>query len=208
MASSRTATVLAVGMAGTLAALAIENPNREQTFFENGGFDGPSDFGNQYGSGITLGALSGVLLGAGYLAHDAALKETGGQMIRSLVYTTAAVTGLKMAFRRTRPNGGAYSFPSGHTAAAFAVAPILASRLGPAAGISAYTLAGATAMGRMEDRKHYLSDVVFGGALGFAIGYAVSHHRVEDDGTSAEPQRTSPLELGAGPDGAAISYRF
>jgi membrane-associated phospholipid phosphatase len=95
-------------------------------------------------------------------------------MTRSLVYTSVLVTGLKVAFHRTRPNGGRYSFPSGHAAVAFAIAPVLARRFGLAAELSSYALAAGTAMGRMEDRKHYLSDVVFGAAVGTAIGIAVA----------------------------------
>src|SRR5262247_2603827 len=77
LATPRTVTVLAVGAALAATSLPVENPNRQAAFFENGSLDGPSDFGNQYGSGVTLGALSGVLYGAGALAHDRGLKETG-----------------------------------------------------------------------------------------------------------------------------------
>lgn len=198
VARPRTLSILAVGAVATAASLSFENPGRQAAFFESGGFDGPSDVGNQYGSGVTLAALSGVFLGAGHIANDEGLKRTGSQMIRSLAYTGVAVTALKAAFGRTRPNGGRYSFPSGHTAAAFAVAPALASRLGPSYGIPAYLLAASTGMGRMEDRKHYLSDVFFGAAVGLAVGMAVSGH-------DALPAR---LDLEATPGGAAVSYHF
>jgi len=75
---------------------------------------------------------------------------------------------------------------------------VLANRLGPAVGIPAYILAASTGMGRMEDRKHYLSDVVFGAALGLSTGIAVSGH-------DALPSR---LDLEATPGGAALSYHF
>ncbi|HEU4725438.1 MAG TPA: phosphatase PAP2 family protein [Candidatus Eisenbacteria bacterium] len=198
VAQPRTLTVLAVGAVAAGASLIVENPKRQAALFESGGFDGPSDIGNEYGSGVTLAALSGVFLGTGYLANDRGLKQTGSEMFRSLAYSTLAVTALKVAIHRKRPNGGAYSFPSGHTTTAFAMAPVLASRLGPSAGIPAFILAGATGIGRMEDHKHYLSDVVFGAALGLSIGMAVTHH----DGLPAN------LEVEASPRGAGLTYHF
>jgi len=197
-ARPRTLTILATGAVAAAASLSIENSGKEADFLEHHGLDNPSDFGNEYGSGVTLAALTGVLWGAGQLAHDASLKRTGSEMFRSLAYTTAAVTTLKVAFHRKRPDGGAYSFPSGHTAAAFAVAPVLQRQFGSAAGIPAYVLAGMTGMGRMEDRKHYLSDVVFGAALGLSIGVAVSGHDLL-------PPR---LSLQASPGGAGLTYNF
>lgn len=198
VAGPRTLTILAVGAVAAGASLLIENPGRQAALFEMGTFDGTSDVGNSYGSGVTLAALSGVFLGAGHLAHDEGMKRAGSQMARSLAYSAIAVRALKVAFHRTRPNGGAHSFPSGHTATAFAMAPVLASQFGPSVGIPAYLLAGATGMGRMEERKHYLSDVVFGAALGLAIGIAVTGH----DGL---PSR---LELAPTPGGAAVSFHF
>lgn len=198
IARPRTLTVLAIGAAVAGASFAVENPNRQAALFDVGGLDGTSDLGNQYGSGVTLAAFSGVMLGAGHLANDQGLKQTGSEMFRSLAYSALAVSAIKLAVGRKRPNGGAYSFPSGHTATAFAMAPVLASRFGPSAGIPAFLLAGATAMGRMEDHKHYLSDVVFGAALGLSIGLAVTHH----DGLPAN------LELEASPRGAGLTYHF
>ena len=194
----RTLTILAVGAVAAGASLTFEDAGRQAALFEGVGFDGPSDLGNEYGSGVTLAALSGLFLGAGHLAHDEELKRTGSEMFRSLAYSTVAVQALKLAFHRKRPSGGAYSFPSGHTATAFAVAPVLASRLGPRVGIPAFLLAGATGIGRMEDRKHYLSDVVFGAALGLSIGLAVSRHDV----------LPANLQLEAAPGGASLSYHF
>ena len=74
----------------------------------------------------------------------------------------------------TRPNGGPYSFPSGHTAVAFSAAPILAQRYGWKTGLAAYALATATGLARMEDRKHHLADVLAGAAIGIGVGREVS----------------------------------
>jgi len=197
-AQPRTLKILGVGAAVAAASLSFENAAQEHALFENPGLDGTSDVGNEYASGVTMVALSGVFLGTGHFTDDATLTRTGGEMARGIVYTTVAVSTLKLAFHRTRPNGGPYSFPSGHTTLAFAMAPILSKNFGWRAGVPAYALAGATGMGRMEDNKHYLSDVIFGAALGLSIGLAVSGH-------DALPAR---VELQAAPGGAAVSYHF
>jgi len=115
-----------------------------------------------------------ALAAAGFAVGDANMKGAAGEMTRALVYTGITVTALKMGVQRTRPNGGAWSFPSGHTAAAFSVAPILAHHFGRLAAIPAHVFALGTGLGRMEDRKHYLSDVIAANANAagpeFAIG--------------------------------------
>jgi hypothetical protein len=42
------------------------------------------------------------------------------------------------------------------------------------AGVAAYALACFTGMGRMEDRRHYLRDVLVGAAIGITCGRQVS----------------------------------
>ena len=49
------------------------------------------------------------------------MRIVGVQLSRSLFYTYAMVGGLKLIVPRDRPNGESHSFPSGHTAGAFAV---------------------------------------------------------------------------------------
>ena len=59
------------------------------------------------------------------------------------------------------------SFPSGHTAAAFAVATTLGDAAGSTwARAGLYGLATGTAWARLAEEKHWLSDVVAGAALG------------------------------------------
>jgi membrane-associated phospholipid phosphatase len=87
--------------------------------------------------------------------------------------SSAVVWAIKPTVNATRPDGGRYSFPSGHTAAAFSVAPVIARHLGCKAGLAAYTVASLTGLARMEDRRHYLSDVLFGAAIGIAAGREV-----------------------------------
>jgi len=196
--SARSLEIVAAGAALTLAARPLDDPDAAVRLLGRGAVDGFSDTGNVYGGSLVLVLGAGGALGAGRLAHDPSLNRAGSEMARSLLYTGAVVTTLKVAFHRKRPNGGPYSFPSGHTAAAFAVAPVLARRFGWAGALPAYALATGTAMGRMEDRKHYLTDVIFGAAVGTTIGIAVARDHL----------RPTPWSFVVRPDGVGLAARF
>ena len=77
---------------------------------------------------------------------------------------------LKHATHRLRPNGtDYYSFPSGHTGAAFLGAEFLAqeySEKSPIYTIIGYTAAVTTGIFRMYNRDHWFSDVVAGAGFG------------------------------------------
>lgn len=102
--------------------------------------------------------------------EDALLREAG---LRAVGFAT---DGLKDFTRRERPDGlDRRSFPSGHTSAAFAGARLSnrnldAIDMNPAARVAVQTvhLAAASAVGwaRIEGRRHHLSDVLAGAALG------------------------------------------
>ncbi len=63
------------------------------------------------------------------------------------------------------------SFPSGHTANAFASATTLHRRYGWQIGAPAYALATLTGIARERARKHHWYDVVAGAAIGGASGW-------------------------------------
>lgn len=104
-------------------------------------------------------------------------KLKGGAVELGAIAATNGLTeGLKRMSNRERPDGSDYcSFPSGHTANAFALAT-LANRnldsidsLGSARvplQIGNAVLASGVGWARVEARKHYPSDVLFGAALG------------------------------------------
>jgi membrane-associated phospholipid phosphatase len=83
--------------------------------------------------------------------------------------TLAATTALKSLIHEQRPDGsGNDSFPSGHTAIAFAAARFIDKRYAPEASPYLYAAAGLTALARVKADKHYTKDVVVGAALGYA----------------------------------------
>ena len=77
-----------------------------------------------------------------------------------------------------------YSFPSGHTSAAFAVAWILHLRFGKKVGIPALILAALISFSRLYVGVHYPSDVLGGIFVGTLIAFVVNHcaKRLEERG--------------------------
>jgi hypothetical protein len=161
--------------------------------------------------GNTFGDWRSIVpaLTAGYVAGDIAgsnaVKRTAVQAGAAAALATALAGGLKYAVGRTRPNAastsldfrpfsGASSFPSGHTAVAFALATAVADQTRD--GWSDYVLYGAatlTALARVNDNKHWASDVLVGGLVGHLSARWVT-------------RRMGPLQVT--PAGLSVYLRF
>ena len=175
MASPRSLGIVALGSAATAVAWAMEDPETQAQSLAGLGAIG--DFGNAAGSPLVLLGGAATLVLAGRAADAPNVTAAGIDMARALAYSGATVAVLKVAVDRTRPDGDRYSFPSAHAAAAFSVAPVVGRHFGRVAGTAAYVLAGTAVIGRMRDRRHYLSDVLFGATLGLAAGDAMAGQR-------------------------------
>lgn len=97
--------------------------------------------------------------------------------------TTAFVTPIKYQTKRLRPDDSSNnSFPSGHTATAFAAAEMLNQEFKDISvwyGYGGYAVAIATGTLRMYNNKHWLSDVIAGagfGILSTKLTYLVYPH--------------------------------
>jgi hypothetical protein len=88
----------------------------------------------------------------------------------STIFSTVAVTVSKHTVSRDRPDWSSHnSFPSGHTATAFAAAEFLRQEykdVSPWYGVAGYAAAAATGGLRMLNNKHWLSDVIAGAGVG------------------------------------------
>jgi membrane-associated phospholipid phosphatase len=133
------------------------------------------DFGNYYGNLGWLAGGAGALWTAGHVTGDTNMTGAARDAVVGLAVDGALVVAIKRSVDRRRPNGGRWSFPSGHTSSAFTIAPILQSRFGWKVGVPAYALAFATGFGRIEDGWHHPSDVVAGATLGLLIGQTIAH---------------------------------
>jgi hypothetical protein len=150
-------------------------------------------FGNPLKMGVL--ALGGYYL-SGYLNNESINGASSAALQAMLTAGVAAMT-LKLLFHRERPeeqvildpfqfNGPSLesdnlSFPSGHSATAFALAASLSSYYQHDLRISIplYLLAGLSAYQRVRDFKHWPSDVVAGALLGAWIGNKVGQWQRE-----------------------------
>jgi len=130
--------------------------------------------------GVQLGAAAGLyVIGRYIVPPDANGKHTnkwshlGFDLLRAGIVSQAFTQGIKYSVRRERPNGKANSFPSGHATTTFATAAVLERHLGYRAAWPTIAIASYVAASRLHDNVHYLSDVVFGAALGTACGWTV-----------------------------------
>lgn len=93
------------------------------------------------------------------------------QLLASGAVTVAATYGLKVAVDDTRPNGDRRSFPSGHTAWAFAGAAFIHHRYGWEWGVPAEIAAAAVAVSRVDGNFHRWRDVVASAVIAHASAY-------------------------------------
>jgi len=133
-----------------------------------------------YKPGVWIGAAT-VQMGAAFAAYSLGrstghpkLAAVGADLISAQIVSQTVTQAIKFSVGRTRPDGTAYSFPSGHSATTFATAAVLQRHFGWKAGIPAYALATYVAASRIETQRHFLSDVAFGAAIGMVSGRTVT----------------------------------
>ena len=112
--------------------------------------------------------------GLGRMFKNDCMAAVGGELVQAQFVAQALTYGIKGSVRRSRPEGGGFSFPSGHTTAAFASATVLQRHFGWKVGLPAYGAATYVAAQRVQGKRHYLSDVAFGAALGVVAGRTVT----------------------------------
>jgi membrane-associated phospholipid phosphatase len=154
---------------------------------------------------ITTGEVVAVplsLMVAGYARHDVYQISTALLAVEAYADSAVVDLGMKAVTRRKRPSdvppGGSYndtffsggkspfkgsSFPSGHAAAVFSVATVVASRYQHHKWVPWLTYGFATAitLSRISTRAHFPSDAFLGAALGYTIArYQVLRPRPGD----------------------------
>jgi membrane-associated phospholipid phosphatase len=140
--------------------------------------EGPADLTNVYGSTSFNLPVSLGLWGVGKATGRDGLERVGSGLLRTLAFTQLVVAPIKLTVRRERPDGSnRLSFPSGHTANSFAVARFLHRSYGSRVGIPLYAVGVFVAAGRLEEDRHFLSDVVMGAVLGTIIGNSITLER-------------------------------
>jgi hypothetical protein len=108
------------------------------------------------------------------------VAHLGMDLVQAQILTELLVEPIKFATRRERPDGSnRQSFPSGHAAITFATATVIERHLGWRKSLLGYAIASYVAASRLHDNRHYLSDVIFGAAVGSIAGRTVVHHAAD-----------------------------
>jgi membrane-associated phospholipid phosphatase len=198
----KTAQIIAAGAvaAGTIALIAWGDKPIQQFFYrnENVFIDQTSYyFFSPLGSGLVGIPTLGVIYACGVIWKNKKAKETGLKGLEAYVITFVLTTTIKQITHRHRPYqdappnphewdgpfswGGPYgtfgynSFPSGHSSSVFALATLIGLEYWDTKWVPmvSFGMAGFTALYRLAVNDHWASDVLFGSALGFAIGSLV-----------------------------------
>jgi undecaprenyl-diphosphatase len=142
-----------------------------------------SDAGNWIGEGTHLVVFSAALLVAGWLFSKPVVKAAGFETLLAHGLAALLANSLKHLIGRPRPKfahsgewqiapswvSGFDSFPSGHSAASFAVATVLAKRF-PAFGPLCVGVAAFVVLSRVLRGSHFPTDALGGAVVGTISG--------------------------------------
>jgi membrane-associated phospholipid phosphatase len=132
----------------------------------------------RFGQIEVYGTVTAGLVAAGLVSGNDELTRTGGRLAATLALAGAASMASKLLAGRPRPEhspdadgyvpfSGQAAMPSGHTAMAFAFATALSDDIDRTwATVGLYTLATGVGWSRINDNRHWLTDVAAGAALG------------------------------------------
>ncbi len=164
--------------AGGVAAAAAHPPDARSvhSLANSTAVEHALDAGSVAGDGRVQSGAAAAVYAVGLAIGSRPTQELGTALLEAQAVEGILAQGLKYAAPRHRPDGGRYSFPSGHSSAAFATADVLLRLFGWKAGIPAYAGAAYIGASRMSERRHFLSDVVFGAAIGIAASRSAAHH--------------------------------
>ena len=162
------------------------------------------DYLQYFGPAMTLGLkVSGVEGRSDWVRFLSSAAMT-------YAFEAILVNGIKYTSRELRPDGTTRnSWPSGHTATAFAGATLLHKEYGltrsPWYSLLGYSVATSTAVMRVLNNRHWVSDVFSGAGIGIMSGelaYALSHvifkdqRLVSDYLVTHQDLRTNPSFFG------------
>ena len=158
-------------------------------------FDNVQPFGNEYAIGIV-----GTFYIYGEIFKDPRAKTTALDSISASAIASGIVTNsFKYVIGRGRPTDGhgAYnfrpfsgqdSFSSGHTTEAFALASVISEHYSaPWVQVTSYGLASAVGYARLNNNRHWPSDVLAGATIGTFVGKTVVHFNERHRQVSIQP---------------------
>jgi membrane-associated phospholipid phosphatase len=173
--------------AGILALMLVDEPvQRFAQRSRTATTDGIANVVRHVGQPEVYITVPVALVGAGLIADKPEIAKAGGRAAASLALAAAVELTLKVVIGRARPDSGlgsrhfdsfsvkARSMPSGHSALSWALMTSLAGEVrSPWLRAGCYTLAAGTAVSRVNDDRHWLSDIVAGSLIGFTAARLV-----------------------------------
>ncbi len=194
---------LLTGSAATLATLPFDDDISDALRDEA---DWLGESGDIIGNPVTIAAATGTLLLITPFTDDQKFKSFAFTLAQAQILDSSLKYAMKFSVPRERPNGdNDNSFPSGHTSGAVAFATVLHHHYGLKWGIPAYAVAGFVGASRIAKGKHYLSDVVFGAAMGYIAGFTAI--RGTDRAVAQRRLSVYPI-VGRGQRGVSVIIEF
>lgn len=183
----------------------VQNAVREERNEHLGNFKTSID---NYLLYVPIAAVYGLNMAGVKGKHD--FRNRTLLLAKSEIIMYVLTNSLKSITNERRPDGSDYqSFPSGHTAQAFAAATFMAKEYGeqsPWYAVGAYGVATAVGAMRILNNRHWTSDVLAGAGIGILstnIAYLTHRYRWKN-----MPANLSAIPTyGSGP-GVYMSYRF
>ncbi|MBN1795696.1 MAG: phosphatase PAP2 family protein [Sedimentisphaerales bacterium] len=163
---------------------------------------------NWIGNPGTHFAVTGLWYALAVDANDKLNENRAWTMMTALSINGLVTASLKAVRDNTTPNHDKWAWPSGHTSSSFCVAAVLDEFYGPKVGIPAYVAASFVGYRMIEEGDHWASDVVFGAALGWAVGHSVAgkHMNLEIAGFDLMPM--PPTQTGEPTAGISFVKQF
>jgi membrane-associated phospholipid phosphatase len=186
------------------AALIATDKYTSRWVSRGGSLPGISRDVSEVGALYTEGAVAGAFYVAGRVTGNYRARETGILAGEALINAEILARVLKAVTQRPRPNEdggrgrfftGGNSFPSGHAVTSWSVATVISYEYKhiPLVRYGALAAAGLVTMSRYSGRRHFLSDLAIGSAVGFLNGRYVfkKHHLTPDLGARQDPSKKS-----------------
>lgn len=168
---------LAIGPRIFDSAFKNESPELSEMWAASNFADQFFEFGDGMGSAVFPLSASAICYSVGKLRHLSTPESFGRTLLRAQAINGLITVSLKRVINRMRPDGTRYSYPSGHTSTAFTTAGVIHHHLGPLWGLPAHLAAIYVGLSRLQENKHYLTDVIGGAILGSYVAYKVTHRR-------------------------------
>ena len=163
---------------------------------------------NAVGNPGTHFAATGLWYALAAQNNDTLNEERAWTMMTALAINSTVTVGLKAARNNENPNDDRWAWPSGHTSSSFTVAAVLDEFYGPKVGIPAYIGATFVAYRMVEEGDHWASDVVFGAALGWAVGHSVAGKHMDMEIAGFQLMPMPPTMTGEPTVGLSLVKQF